>query len=507
MRISSINVDKAIETAELGLKDLKSGDTPNECFHTSVEDLVTVTKVLLERLNRKKEGRKSSEKSDKNDDKSEDDDSIEKKKKRSVKKPSERYPDAPVIEKELDFEEAPTCECCGKEMEDSGLRETTEQLQVIPKKHIIYRILRKKYNCRGCHTGMKTPTMPPRIVPGSSYGDSMVLDVALSKYCDLLPIERYVQMAARMGFDGLPPQSLIALTHYLANFLRPIYEEMKKEVLSSKVIHADETPHKMLEGDKEKKTYYLWGFSTLISCFFDIRNTRSGSVADEYLKASKCEYLVSDVFSGYAKAVRLTNAYRKSLKLALILHAYCNAHARRKFKHSEDNFPEESKVFIANYREIYCLENEVKKVSSYEEKLSLRQKMRPFFEIMKGEGEKLISKCSEHFSLAKAINYFLKNFIGLTRCLDGPDIPLDNNGQERLLRPHVVGRKTWYGTHSKKGARTAAKLFTIVEGCKLVGINPREYFPYVVESIHLGKEPPTPYKYSQMQKKSGIPPD
>ena len=103
---------------------------------------------------------------------------------------------------------------------------------------------------------------------------------------------------------------------------------------------------------------------------FDIRNTRSGSVADEYLKVSKCEYLVSDVFSGYSKAVRQANAYRESLKLALILHVYCNAHARRKFKDSEGNFPEESKVFIANYREIYCLENEVKKVSSYEEKLS-----------------------------------------------------------------------------------------------------------------------------------------
>ena len=133
--------------------------------------------------------------------------------------------------------------------------------------------------------------------------------------------------------------------------------------------------------------------------------------------------------------------------------------------------------------------------------------MTPFFNAMKKEGENLLSKFSEHSSLAKGIKYFLKNFIGLTRCLKNPDIPLDNNAQERRLRSPVVGRKTWYGTHSKKGAKTAAKLFTIVEGCKLVGVNPREYFPYVVECIHLGQEPPTPYKYSQMQKKSGIPPD
>ena len=196
---------------------------------------------------------------------------------------------------------------------------------------------------------------------------------------------------------------------------------------------------------------------------------------------------MSDVFSGYAKAVRLTNAYRKSLKLALILHAYCNAHARRKFKHSKENFPEGSKTFLANYCEIYKLESEVREASSHETKHSLRQRMTPFFNAMKKEGEKLLSKFSEHSSLAKGIKYFLKNFIGLTRCLENPDIPLDNNAQERRLRSPVIGRKTWYGTHSKKGAKTAAKLFTIVEGCKLVGVNPREYFP-----LRRGVYPPRP---------------
>ncbi len=77
----------------------------------------------------------------------------------------------------------------------------------------------------------------------------------------------------------------------------------------------------------------------------------------------------------------------------------------------------------------------------------------------------------------------LENFEGLTISLEDSGVPLDNNLQERMLRSHVVGRKTWYGTHSEQGAETVAVLFTIVETCKLSGVNPREYFPDLVKTI------------------------
>ena len=71
-------------------------------------------------------------------------------------------------------------------------------------------------------------------------------------------------------------------------------------------------------------------------------------------------------------------------------------------------------------------------------------------------------------------------------------VPIDNNPQERLLRNHVVGRKTWYGTHSKLGAKTAAILLSLVESCKLNGVNPREYFPKLCTDMLAGKAPYTP---------------
>ena len=64
-------------------------------------------------------------------------------------------------------------------------------------------------------------------------------------------------------------------------------------------------------------------------------------------------------------------------------------------------------------------------------------------------------------------------------------------------RNPVVGRKTWYGTHSKRGSITAAILFTLVETCKLNQVNPREYFKKLTESLHAGLPPMTPIEFKQ----------
>jgi len=155
--------------------------------------------------------------------------------------PSERYPNIPVVEKLVTLETPPHCHSCNQVMKDSGLTEESEYLTVIPRRFYVVKQLRTKYRCPCCQDSLITAPVIPRIKPGSSYSDEMVIDAALSKYCDLIPIERYVQMAARSGVEGVPANSLIQGTHNLAEFLRPVYEKIKTEVISSKVIHADET--------------------------------------------------------------------------------------------------------------------------------------------------------------------------------------------------------------------------------------------------------------------------
>ena len=401
--------------------------------------------------------------------------------------PSERYPNLDVIEKRVELDKAPMCLCCNKEMKDSGLTETSEYLTVIPRRYYVVRQERVKYRCSTCQDNLITVPAIPRIKAGSSYSDEMVVDVALSKYCDLIPVERYVQMAERGGVKGLPANTLIEGTHNLAEFLAPVYQKIKSEVMSSKVLHADETPHRMLEGD-DKSNWYLWGFSTNSASYFEAHDTRSGSVAADIIRESACEYLVSDVFSGYARAVTDGNVYREENKLPIIKNIYCNAHARRKFKESEGSFERESALFLWCYSKIYHLD----KNKDFKDR---REWQRLYYRVMERFGLKIKSAYSAKSSLVKAIDYFIKNFDELTYFLRHEDLPIDNNSQERLMRSPVVGRKTWYGTHSKKGAETNAVLFSLVESCKLNKVNPRNYFKDIVHAIHEKRDFFTPADY------------
>jgi transposase len=97
------------------------------------------------------------------------------------------------------------------------------------------------------------------------------------------------------------------------------------------------------------------------------------------------------------------------------------------------------------------------------------------------------------------MNYFTKNYEALTRFLINPNLPIDNNPQERLLRNPVIGRKTWYGTQTDRGAKTNAIMFTIVESCKLNKINPREYLKNLVISLLQDNEVITPNEFKKLK--------
>lgn len=412
-----------------------------------------------------------------------------------AKKPSERYPNIPVREEIISISPAPNCTSCGKLTTDSGMTEDSQQLTVIPKKYEIIEQKRVIYRC-SCQACLITAPAPARIIEGSSYSDEMILDVVLSKYCDLIPMERYVAMAARGGLMDLPPQSLIELTHKFADFVQPVYQQIKSGVMAARVLQADETPHKMLEGS-EKKSWYLWGFSTPGLCFLECHDTRSGDVASDILLKSKCEVLLTDVFSGYGKATKVVNKSRLLTGQIPIENGFCNAHSRRYFFKPRLIY-KEAEFYLEHYHQIYLL-NAESKGKPPDQVLKLRSQMKPRFEAMKQRAMEELPRYPVKNKYTKALNYFLENYEGLTLFLDHADVPIDNNAQERLLRSHVVGRKTWYGTHSERGAETAAILFSIIETCKLNGVNPREYLKILVQDLLAGKNPYTPKIFKDFQ--------
>lgn len=154
---------------------------------------------------------------------------------------------------------------------------------------------------------------------------------------------------------------------------------------------------------------------------------------------------------------------------------------------------------MKQYQKIYRLESDARDMEKPPENLmdrlhENRTKMRPMFQEMKLQALAWLTQFSTKSSIVRAMSYFLNNYDEFTLFTDPGqlDVAIDNNAQERLLRSPVIGRKTWYGTHSKLGARTTAILFSVMESCKLNRVNPRDYLKAITADLHAGKPAFTP---------------
>jgi transposase len=87
----------------------------------------------------------------------------------------------------------------------------------------------------------------------------------------------------------------------------------------------------------------------------------------------------------------------------------------------------------------------------------------------------------------KAVRYMLERWAGLTRFLDDPRIPLDNNAAERALRGPVVGRKNHYGSRSLRGTEVAALFYTLCETARLVNVDP---YAYLLRAVYAAIDQP-----------------
>jgi transposase len=96
--------------------------------------------------------------------------------------------------------------------------------------------------------------------------------------------------------------------------------------------------------------------------------------------------------------------------------------------------------------------------------------------------------------LRKAMEYMTNRWTGLTLFLGNPDIPLSNNTTERAQRGPVIGRKTFYGSHSRRGTDAAALLYSLIESAKLFGINPEAYLRFALQAALNKEEIPLPHE-------------
>jgi transposase len=131
---------------------------------------------------------------------------------------------------------------------------------------------------------------------------------------------------------------------------------------------------------------------------------------------------------------------------------------------------------------LYGVEREASRLALTEgqERLALRTKLReersrPLVETIYAWAEEQRQRALPRSGLGQATEYLLGLWKGLTRFLEDPRIPLDNNAAERALRGVVIGRKNHYGSRSKRGTEVAALFYSLCESAKLAGVEPRAY--------------------------------
>jgi len=325
-------------------------------------------------------------------------------------------------------------------------------------------------SCRGTlkqwegHGAVLTAPGPVKLIPGGRYSVAFAAHSAIEKFADHLPLERQTRRMARQGLN-VTSQTLWDQQAALAKHLEPSWQELCRRALAQDVLHVDETGWRMMGAKKSKWT--LFGLTAPDLAVYHLADSKSAVKTREILSGFQGT-LVVDGYKVYPIVAEL-----EGLRIA-----HCWFHADRKFKDAKDPPGPISKI-RSLIHQLYEIEREVEgpfpgPEAVQKQRHALRQrKSRPVVE----EIRRLAFDQGglRRSTFGKALRYLLNHWEGLTLFLEDPRIRLDNNPAERVLRGPVVGRKNFYGNRSKRGARTAAILYSLIETAKLNGVNPSEY--------------------------------
>jgi len=163
-----------------------------------------------------------------------------------------------------------------------------------------------------------------------------------------------------------------------------------------------------------------------------------------------------------------------------IVEVGCWAHARRKFVAAEPSAPGKAKEALDLVRKLYLVERRARGRPPDERARLRREKAGPVFETLLGNIETWQPEVLPKSPLGEAIGYALRQWPTLERYVDDGTIEIDNNAVERAIRPVALGRKNYLFCGTEEGAHRAATLYSLIESCRAVGVEPFAYFADVL---------------------------
>ncbi len=354
--------------------------------------------------------------------------------------------------------------------------EITEELERIPGKLFVRQYVRPKY-AKPQGEGVVIAELPARPIDKGIAGPGLLAQIVIDKYTDHLPIHRQIQRFEREGIK-LSSSTLTDWISATCALLEPLYEALKKEVLSSAYLQADETPIKVLDRDKKGTTHrgYHWVYQAPVEkiVLFDYREGRGREGPYEILKDFK-GHLQTDGYAVYEDFDRKPGV--------TLLH--CMAHARRKFDEAKDNDLARASYALTEIQKIYALERHAKAEGlSIEDRARLRQEkavdILADLKVWMAENYKAVLPKS---SIGQALHYSLQRWDKLMLYTTNGHLEVDNNLVENAIRPIAIGRKNYLFAGSHSGARRAAMLYSFLGTCKIRNINPFEWLRDTLQKI------------------------
>ena len=292
-----------------------------------------------------------------------------------------------------------------------------------------------------------------------------------------LPIYRIMQIFERSGVK-LPYATLTDWVAATSRLIAQLYEALKKEILATGYIHADETGIRVLDKEKKGKSHqgYFWVYNNSPGkmVFFDYQPGRSGEYPEGILDKYR-GYLQVDGYVGYDGVGRSEG----------IVVLNCMAHARRKFSEAQDNDRERAEHALERMQVLYTIERRCREEGlGNDERLALRQaEAVPALAELEGWMKDQYKEVLPKSPIGKALAYSLKRWEALSRYTADGVLEIDNNPVENAIRPVALGRKNYLFCGSHEAAQRSAMLYSLLGTCKLHGHNPAAWLEDVLRRI------------------------
>jgi transposase len=381
--------------------------------------------------------------------------------------------------------EEKTCPCCKGAMHVIG-EDVSERLDVIPAQYQVVVTRRPKYACRACASAVVQASAPERLIRGGLPTEAMVAHVLVGKYAWHLPLYRQAKMLESQGIV-IDRMTLAFWIGYAAAELAPLVGHLRALLLGSVVLAVDETPVPVLDpGRGRTKTGYFWSLAR------DERpwdGSEPPAVVYSYAPGRGAEHAIKLLAGyggivqcdGYAAYKQLSDERRPGGPATL---AFCWAHWRRRFYEIAKAGPAPiAEEALGRIAALYAIEDQIRGFDPQLRAAVRQAQSSPLVEALKTWLEGALARVSAKSVLAGAIRYGLKHWDGLVRFIDDGCIEMDTNAVERAMRPVALTRKNALFAGCDEGAANWACIASLVETCKLNGVDPQAYFTDVLTRL------------------------